>query len=54
MKKINQSSQLLFSNFSGDFNPVHTDPMYARRSMYGEQVVHGINTLLLAINYFFK
>ncbi len=54
MKKINQSSQLLFSNFSGDFNPVHTDPMYARRSMYGEQVVHGINTLLLAINYFAK
>lgn len=52
MKKINQSSQLLFSNFSGDFNPVHVDPIYARRSMYGEQVVHGINTLLLALNYF--
>jgi hypothetical protein len=54
MNKINQSTQLLFSNFSGDFNPVHVDPIYARRSMYGEQVVHGINTLLLALNYFSK
>jgi len=54
MNKINQSTQLLFSNLSGDFNPVHVDPIYARRSMYGEQVVHGINTLLLALNYFSK
>ena len=52
MSKINNKNQLLFSNFSGDYNPVHIDPLYSRRSIYGEQVVHGINTLLLAMEFF--
>jgi hypothetical protein len=52
MSIINNNNQLLFSNYSGDYNPVHIDPIYARRSMYGQQVVHGINTFLLALEFF--
>ena len=54
MIKINNKNQLLFSKYSGDYNPVHVDPIYARRSMYGEQVVHGVNTLLLSLDFFSK
>ena len=54
MIKINNKNQLLFSKYSGDYNPVHVDPIYARRSMYGEQVVHGVNTLLLSLDFFQK
>lgn len=54
MNIIDQNTQLNFASWSGDFNPVHVDPLYARRSMYGEQVAHGVNVLLLALNYFAK
>ena len=42
--------QLKFAEVSGDFNPIHLDPLVARRSMYGEIVVHGIHQLLWALN----
>ncbi len=35
-----------FSRLSGDWNPLHIDPTYARRSLNGEIVVHGIHALL--------
>ena len=41
--------QLAFADFSGDRNPLHIDPLHARRSPAGELVVHGIHTLLWAL-----
>ena len=35
-----------FAKLSGDYNPIHTDPMAARRTKFGEVVVHGIHSLL--------
>lgn len=49
---IDLKKQLLFSYASGDFNPIHIDKIYARRSMYGQNVVHGINLLLLSLDFF--
>ena len=49
---VSPKSQMSFAKYSGDYNPVHVDFVYARRSMYGEQVVHGINTVLLALDFF--
>ena len=49
---IDLKNQLLFSSASGDFNPIHIDKIYARRSMYGQNVAHGINLLLLSLDLF--
>lgn len=40
------SDQALFARLSGDCNPLHMDPLAARRLLSGKQVVHGIHTLL--------
>lgn len=31
----------LFSKLSGDINPVHLDHAYARKTMFGQRIVHG-------------
>jgi acyl dehydratase/NAD(P)-dependent dehydrogenase (short-subunit alcohol dehydrogenase family) len=42
--------QLLFAAASGDVNPMHMDPIAARRTISGRQVVHGVHTLMCAID----
>jgi hypothetical protein len=44
------ADQLAFGELSGDFNPVHVDPVAARRSLFGAAVVHGIHSLLWALD----
>jgi len=38
--------QTQFATFSGDWNPIHMDPVAARRTHPGSQVVHGVHLLL--------
>ena len=38
-----------FARASGDFNPLHLDAQFARRTQMGAPVVHGIHTLLWAL-----
>jgi NAD(P)-dependent dehydrogenase (short-subunit alcohol dehydrogenase family) len=38
-----------FARASGDFNPLHLDARFARRTQMGAPVVHGIHTLLWAL-----
>lgn len=40
---------LAFRTVSGDSNPLHVDPDYARRTPYGRVVVHGVAVILRAI-----
>lgn len=47
-------SQKAFAELSGDFNPVHLDPIEARRTIFGEVVVHGVHNLLRAIERYFE
>ena len=46
--------QLAFAKLSGDYNPLHLDPVLARRLLFGRQVVHGLHALLWSLNYHLK
>ena len=39
-----------FAELSGDFNPLHTDPVAARRTQFGECVAHGVLVLMWALD----
>ena len=43
--------QLAFAKLSGDFNPLHLNPVLARRLLFGRQVVHGLHALFWSLNY---
>ena len=54
MLSINNDLQQLFSKVSYDFNPLHTQELYALKSMFGKQVVHGIHQLFYVLEDFSK
>ena len=46
IKKITQDNINLYAKASGDFNPIHIDADYARKTPFGGTVAHGM--LILA------
>jgi NAD(P)-dependent dehydrogenase (short-subunit alcohol dehydrogenase family) len=42
--------QIAFARLSFDWNPIHQDPAFARRTQFGAPIVHGIHTLAWAAN----
>jgi acyl dehydratase len=40
-KTLAERDIILFAEVSGDVNPVHIDPEFAARSMFGERIAHG-------------
>lgn len=53
-KKFTLDDQFLFARLSGDFNPIHVDIIYSRRTLYGHCIVHGVNASMWAINALIK
>jgi acyl dehydratase len=47
-RTITEADLVAFAGVSGDFNPLHTDAVYAVRSIYGERIAHGALVLSLA------
>lgn len=47
-KTISEADVYLFAGITGDFNPVHVNREYARRTRFGERIAHGALTLGLA------
>ncbi|MCG3127474.1 MAG: (R)-specific enoyl-CoA hydratase [Phycisphaerae bacterium] len=43
-KTITEQDVFAFAGASGDFNPLHVDEEYARRTVFGQRVAHGILT----------
>lgn len=48
-KTFDQTDQQRFAAISGDVNPLHMDPVAARRLITGRQVVHGVHALLTGL-----
>ena len=42
--------QTEFAALSGDWNPLHVDPVFSRRTQGGAPVVHGMNILVLCLD----
>ena len=49
MEQISQAQVLEFARLSGDQNPLHVDPIVARRTSFGRPVVHGVVLVLRAL-----
>ena len=45
-RAFTSDDQLAFAKLSGDYNPLHVDPVIARRLLFGQQIVHGLHALL--------
>ena len=48
---FDDSDQQRFAAESCDFNPMHVDAIAARRLLSGRQVVHGVHTLIQALDF---
>jgi NAD(P)-dependent dehydrogenase (short-subunit alcohol dehydrogenase family) len=49
-RQFSRSDQLAFASLSGDVNPIHLDPVAARRTVAGQCIVHGMHSLLWALD----
>lgn len=50
-KQFGMRDQEIFASLSCDRNPMHVDPVAARRLLTGHPVVHGIHVLMTALEY---
>ena len=48
-RSFSVSDQNSFANLSGDFNLIHMDPIFARRTIVGQCVLHGMHGLMWAL-----
>jgi len=48
-RSFSLDDQMAFAALSGDYNPLHVDPLAARRTPFGRPVVHGVHLVLWAL-----
>jgi acyl dehydratase len=47
-RTITEADVVAFAGISGDFNPLHTDEVFAAAGPFGQRVVHGLLVLSIA------
>jgi acyl dehydratase len=47
-RTITETDVTLFAGLSGDYNPLHTDAEFAKGTMFGERIAHGLLGLSIA------
>jgi 3-hydroxybutyryl-CoA dehydratase len=45
IRDVDQNKLNLYAEASGDFNPLHVDPEFAKNTMFGGTIAHGMLTL---------
>jgi NADP-dependent 3-hydroxy acid dehydrogenase YdfG len=53
-RAFTSDDQLAFARLSGDYNPLHMDPVIARRLLFGRQIVHGLHALLWSADEYLR
>jgi len=48
-RRFDVNDQAMFARLSGDANPIHVDAVAARRSVLRDVVVHGVHTVIWAL-----
>lgn len=48
-RTITEADLVQFAALTGDYNPMHTDAEYSKRSFMGQRVAHGMLTLSYAV-----
>jgi acyl dehydratase len=48
-RTITEADIVAFAGLTGDYNPMHTDAEYAKKSLAGQRVAHGMLTLSYAV-----
>ena len=47
-RTVTEADIVNFTAVSGDYNPLHTDKMFAENTMFGERIAHGLLGLSIA------
>jgi acyl dehydratase len=48
-RTISEEDVMNFARLTGDMNPLHTDPEFAKETIFGRQVAHGLLVLSVAL-----
>ncbi len=51
---FSEEDQINFAKLSGDYNPLHLDPILSRRLIFGRPAVHGIHAVLWALDLWLR
>jgi len=47
-RTVTETDVMLFAGLSGDYNPLHTDAEFAKGTLFGERIAHGLLGLSIA------
>ncbi|MBI3965779.1 MAG: MaoC family dehydratase N-terminal domain-containing protein [Chloroflexi bacterium] len=53
-RTVTEADVISFAGLSGDYHRLHTDDEYAKRSMFGSRIAHGMLTLTLSSGLLFR
>ena len=53
-RTITEADIVMFSGMTGDFNPVHTDEEFAKRTPFGTRILHGPAVFAIATGLEFR
>lgn len=48
-RTVTETDIVMFAGLTGDYNPLHTDEEYARQTLFGGRIAHGMLGLSLAV-----